>query len=326
MKRIAFIGLGTMGGGIAGTLLRAGYDLTVWSRNSDHAKPLAKAGAKAASSIRDAVKGADVVMYSLSDDRAVEEVVFGAGGVLSSISRGQIVLDHSTVHPSTSLREAEAYAERGVDFLDAPVFGSRNEAASGGLWVLAGGRRELFERVRPILDAIGETVHYMGEHGKGTAMKLVGNLVVAAQLEALGEAMVLATKAGLNPRDVLGVLAVTDFRSPILSGVGAALVKRDFRPDFALKHLLKDANLIARFAQDLNSPIPALAAIRETIKSAVNQGWGEENASAMIKAIELDGHVQVRASARGSLAFETAPNSGAHGDQHEQHNDRRLRR
>ncbi|MEA2669344.1 MAG: hypothetical protein QOJ33_2278, partial [Chloroflexota bacterium] len=272
MKRIAFIGLGTMGGGIAGTLLKAGYDLTVWSRNPEHTKPLAKAGAKAAPSIRDAVKGAEVVMYCLSDDRAVEEVVFGdgsggGGGVLSSVSRGQIVLDHTTVHPSTSLREAEAYTEKGVDFLEAPVFGSRNEAAGGGLWVLAGGRRELFERVRPILDAIGESVHYMGEQGKAAAMKLVGNLIVAAQLEALGEAMVLATKAGLNPRDVLGVLAVTDFRSPILSGVGAALVERDFRPDFALKHLLKDANLIARFAQDLNSPIPGLAVIRETIKS-----------------------------------------------------------
>jgi 3-hydroxyisobutyrate dehydrogenase-like beta-hydroxyacid dehydrogenase len=105
--------------------------------------------------------------------------------------------------------------------------------------------------------------------------------------------MVLATKAGLDPQDVLGVLKVTDFRSPILSGVGAALVKRDFSPNFALKHLLKDANLIDRFAQDLNSPIPAAAAIRETIKSAVNQGWGEENASAMIKALELQGNMQI---------------------------------
>jgi len=124
-------------------------------------------------------------------------------------------------------------------------------------------------------------------------MKLVGNLIVASQLEALGEAMVLATKAGLNPLDVLGVLKVTDFRSPILFGVGTALVKRDFSPNFALKLLLKDANLIDRFAQDLNSPIPAAATIRETIKSAVNQGWGEENASAMIKALELQGKVRI---------------------------------
>jgi 3-hydroxyisobutyrate dehydrogenase-like beta-hydroxyacid dehydrogenase len=296
MKRIAFIGLGVMGGGIAGTLLKAGYDLTIWSRNPEQGRPLARQGAKVAANIAAAVSGAEVVMYCLSDDRAIDQVVFGGGGILSCVSRGQIALDSSTVHPEISRRQEAAYAAKGVDFLDIPVFGSRNEAASGGLWVLAGGKRPVFERVRAILEAMGETVHYMGESGKGTAMKLVGNLIVASQLEALGEAMVLATKAGLNPRDVLGVLEVADFRSPILSGVGAALVKRDFSPNFALKHLLKDANLIDRFAQDLNSPTPAIAAIRETIKSAVNQGWGEENASAMIKALELQGKVRVGAA------------------------------
>jgi 3-hydroxyisobutyrate dehydrogenase-like beta-hydroxyacid dehydrogenase len=293
MKRITFIGLGVMGGGIAGTLLKAAYDLTIWSRNPDQGEPLVKRGAKAAPNIAAAVKDAQVVMYCLSDDRAIEEVVFGPGGVLSSVSAGQIVLDSTTLHPDTSRRQAEAYAKKGVEFMDVPVFGSRNEAANGGLWVLAGGKRDVFERIQPILRAMGETVHYMGECGNGSAMKLIGNLIVASQLEALGEAMVLATKAGLNPQDVLGVLNVADFRSPILSGVGAALVKRDFRPNFALKLLLKDANLIDRFAQDLNSPIPAVAAIRETIKSAVNQGWGEENASAMIKALELQGNVQI---------------------------------
>jgi 3-hydroxyisobutyrate dehydrogenase-like beta-hydroxyacid dehydrogenase len=293
MERIGFIGLGVMGGGIAGTLLKAGHDLTIWSRNPDQGKPLVKLGAKAARNITAAVKDAEVVMYCLSNDRAIEEVVFGSGGVLSSVSRGQIVLDSTTVHPETSQRQAMAYAEKGVEFLDVPVFGSRDEAAGGGLWVLAGGKREVFDRVRSILDVMSETVHYMGGSGKGSAMKLVGNLIVASQLQALGEAMVLATKAGLDPQDVLGVLEVTDFRSPILSSVGAALIKRDFSPNFALKHLLKDANLIDRFAQDFNSPIPAAAAIRETIKSAVNQGWGEENASAMIKALELQGNVQV---------------------------------
>jgi 3-hydroxyisobutyrate dehydrogenase-like beta-hydroxyacid dehydrogenase len=280
-----------MGSGIASTLASAAYDLTVWSRNPDHGEPLVKSGAKLATNMSDVVKDAEVVMYCLSDDHAIEQVVFGGGGVLSSVSRGQIVVDHSTVHPETSRRQACAYAKKAVEFLDCPVFGSRNEAATGGLWVLAGGKREVFDRVRPILLAIGETVHYMGQAGNGAAMKLVGNLIVASQLEALGEAMVLATKAGLNPDDVLGVLQVADFRSPILSGVGAALIKRDFTTNFALKHLLKDANLIDRFAQDLNSPVPAMAQIRETIKSAVNQGWGEENASAMIKALEMNGSV-----------------------------------
>ena len=155
------------------------------------------------------MKDAQVVMYCLSNDRAIEEVVFGSGGVLSAVSRGQIVLDNSTVHPDTSRREAAAYAAKGVEFLDVPVFGSRNEAASGGLWVLAGGKRDVFDRVRPILDAIGATVHYMGGSGNGAAMKLVGNLIVASQLEALGEAMVLATKAGLNP-----AMCLASWKSP----------------------------------------------------------------------------------------------------------------
>src|SRR5882762_5466270 len=153
MKRIGFIGLGIMGGGMAGRLLREGFELTVWSRNPDQGKALVQRGAKAAPDIAAAVKDAEVIMYSLSDDRAIEEVVFGDGGVLSSVRRGQIVLDLTTVHPQTSRREAAAYAEKGVEFLDVPVHGSRNEAASGGLWVLVGGKRHVFERVRPILNA-----------------------------------------------------------------------------------------------------------------------------------------------------------------------------
>ena len=145
----------------------------------------------------------------------------------------------------------------------------------------------------PIFEPISETTHYMGENGKGSAMKLVGNLVVAFQLEAIGEAMILATKAGLNAHDVLGVLHVTDFKSPIFDGVGGALVQRNFDTFFALKLMLKDANLIARFAQDLNAPLPALAVIRENIKAGVNRGWGGENASAFIKHLEEGAGVQI---------------------------------
>src|SRR4051794_25186315 len=154
MKRIAFIGLGIMGGGIARTLLRTGYFLTVWSRNPEQTRPLVKQGATAAPTIAAVVTDADVVMYCLSDDRAVEEVVFGSGGVLASACRGQVVLDMSTVYPETSRRQARAYAEKGVEFLDVPVFGSRNEAAGGGLWVLAGGPRRVFDLVRPVLRAV----------------------------------------------------------------------------------------------------------------------------------------------------------------------------
>jgi 3-hydroxyisobutyrate dehydrogenase-like beta-hydroxyacid dehydrogenase len=181
-----------------------------------------------------------------------------------------------------------------VRFLDAPVFGSKNEAVGGGLWIVVGGEEALYEEVKPILEVLSETTHYMGETAKGTSMKLVGNLIVASQLEALGEAMILATKAGLDPQDVLGVLHVTDFKSPIFDGVGGALIERDFSTHFALKLMLKDANLIAQFAEDLNAPIPASAIIRENIKAAVNRGWGELNASAFIQSPEEMAGVQVK--------------------------------
>jgi 3-hydroxyisobutyrate dehydrogenase-like beta-hydroxyacid dehydrogenase len=251
-------------------------------------------GAKQAATPAQAVREVDVIMYCFSDDSAVEAVVFGKDGILTGVREGQIALDMTTLHPSTSRREAAAYAEKGVEFLDAPVFGSKNEAANGGLWIVVGGKKEIYEQVKPILEVLSETTHYMGGTAMGTSMKLVGNLVVAAQLEALGEAMTLATKAGLDPEDVLGVLHVTDFKSPIFDGVGQALINRDFSTHFALKLMWKDANLISRFAQDLNVPIPAAAATHEVIKAAVNKGWGELNASAFIQNLEEQAGVQVK--------------------------------
>ncbi len=295
IRTIAYIGIGIMGRGMVGNLVGAGFEVKAYNRTAERAEALRERGATVSTSIEEAVQGADVVIYCLSDDAAVEAVVWGEGGLLSCVSAGQVVIDMTTVHPDTSLRQHEAFAELGAPFLDAPVFGSKNEAAQGGLWIVVGGDEEVFERVRPVLEPLSETLHYMGGPAKGSSMKLVGNLVVAMQLEALGEAMVLAQKAGLDPRSVLEVLHVTDFKSPIFDGVGAALLRRDFETNFALKLMLKDANLISRFAQDLNSPIPGAAAARETIKGAVNQGWGEENASALIKMLELQGAAEVKA-------------------------------
>lgn len=286
MQKIAYLGIGVMGRGMVGNLLAAGYPVTVWNRTPERCEPLVAKGAQQAYSPVEAAADADVIMYCLSDDAAVEDLVFGAGGLLSGVKAGQIVIDMTTIHPDTTRKEAAAYAEKGVRFLEAPVFGSKNEAANGGLWIVVGGERALFEEVKPILEVLSETTHYMGGTAMGASMKLVGNLVVASQIEALGEAMILATKAGLDPEDVLGVLHVTDFKSPIFDGVGGALIERDFSTHFALKLMLKDANLIAKFAQDLNVPIPASAATREVIKAAVNKGWGEENASAFIKQLE----------------------------------------
>jgi len=284
-----------MGSGMASNLLRAGYQLIVWNRSAEKCKPFARKGARVADSPADAARDVDLVIYMLSNDQAVEEVVFGAKGILGEIKEGQVAMDMSTVLPAMSLREQEAYAKRGVDFLDAPVFGSRQESADAKLWILAAGNKAIFEKVKPVLEHLGQTVHYFGKNGNAAAMKLVGNLIVALELEALSEGLVLARKAGLDLNTVLEVVKVADFRSPLLVGNGQNILKRDFSTSFALKLMLKDAGLIEKFGESLQSPIPALRVVEKNLASAVDLGFGTENASALIKALEKEAGVEVKA-------------------------------
>ncbi len=286
MKRIAYLGLGLMGRGMASNLVKAGYEVTVWNRTREKCRALVEQGARPADTPAEAVLDAEVILYCLSHDAAVEQVVFGEDGIMDGISEGQIAVDMSTVYPDTSIEENRNYVQNGLDFLDAPVFGSKSHAAEGKLWIVVGGRREVFERVRPVFEPLSESVHYMGETGKGASMKLVGNLMVACQLEALSEALVLASKIGLDLDQVLDVVGRTDFQSPLLRSAGAHAIERDFRTQYALKHLYKDANLILKLTEELCSPAPAMAVVRETIKAAVNQGWGKEDASALVKELE----------------------------------------
>jgi len=295
IKTTSYLGLGTMGSGMASNLLKAGYKLTVWNRSAAKCKPFARKGARVADTPADAVRDADLVMYSLSNDQAVEEVVFGAKGILSGINEGQTAIDMSTVLPATSLREEEAYAKHGVDFLDAPVFGSKTESANAKLWIMAAGNKAIFEKVKPVLEHLGQTVHYFGKNGNAAAMKLVGNLIVALEMEALAEGLVLAQKAGLDLNTVIEVVKVADFRSHLLVSNGQNILKRGFSTSFALKLMLKDADLIEKFAESLHSPIPALRVAEKNLASAVALGFGNENASALIKALEKEAGVEVKA-------------------------------
>jgi 3-hydroxyisobutyrate dehydrogenase-like beta-hydroxyacid dehydrogenase len=304
VKTISYLGLGTMGSGMAANLLKAGYKLTVWNRNAVKCEPFARKGARGADTPADAVRDVDLIMYSLGNDQAVEEVVFGSKGILTGIKEGQIAMDMSTVLPATSLREQEAYAKRGVDFFDAPVFGSKQESADGKLWIMAAGNQAVFEQVKPVLERLGQTVHYFGKNGSAAAMKLVGNLIVALEMEALAEGLLLAQKAGLDLNTVMEVVKVADFRSPLLVSNGQNILKRDFSPSFALKLMLKDAELIEKFGNSLQSPIPALRVVEKNLAAAVALGFGTENASALIKALEKEAGVEVKAR-RGKRSAET---------------------
>ena len=282
MTAIAYLGLGTMGRGMVANLTAAGHDVTVWNRTPTDVSEL---DARSAGSIAEAVDGAEVVLYCLADDAAVRAVALGEGGVVASVTAPTVVVDMSTISPGLSDEEAAAFAARGVPFLDAPVFGSKGEAAAGGLWVVVGGDADVLARVRPVLDVLAETVHHLGPQGSGARMKLVGNLVVAAQLEALGEALTLAKAAGLDLSRVLEVFAVTDFRSPIFAGVGPTVLADDYSPSFALDLMVKDAGLVQAFADSVGAPVPTVAVVRSSLDDAAERGYGRENASALIKVI-----------------------------------------
>mgnify|MGYP006426398443 CR=1 FL=1 len=288
MKTVAVLGLGTMGSGMARSIANAGFPLIVWNRSLAPCAAFAERGTRVASTPAEAAARADVVLYCLPHADAVDTVVFGPNGVLSADTPPNVAIDLSTVHPDTSRKQADAYAEQDVGFLDAPVFGSRSEADSGSLWVVVGGAADTLADARPVLEAISQAIHHMGaEPGAGAAMKLCGNLLVASMFEALAESLVLGTASGLDPTDMLNVLDTVDFRSPLFKGVGTSMLNRSFDdPSFALRWMWKDATLIQQLAADYDLPVPAADAAASMLHAAVDDGHGDADASALIRALE----------------------------------------
>lgn len=280
-----------MGRGMASNLVAAGHEVTVWNRTARAAAELA--GARTASSVAAAVREQEVVLSCLADDTAVREVVLGADGVLAHVTPGAVVVESSTISPGLSDEAHAAFAERGVAMLDAPVFGSKGEAQSGGLWIVVGGDASTLERVRDVLAAVSESVHHMGPAGSGARAKLVGNLLVAAQLQSLGEALTLAAAAGLDLHRVLEFVGVTDFRSPIYAGVGPAVLAGDFSPSFALRLMRKDAGLIEDFATQVGAPVPATRVVAQTLDAALAAGLGDLNASALVQVLAAQAGVDL---------------------------------
>ena len=293
MTKIAYLGMGTMGSGMAANLAKAGHEVSAWNRTPKTSPVLQDAGLRVTTDLAPALAGAEVVMYCLSDDAAVDDLVFGSHNLLEHVPAGAVIIDLSTIDPETSNRERVAFEAKGHAFLDAPVFGTKGEAEGAGLWIVVGGPKNVFDSALPLFQAISETVHYMGEGGKGTSMKLVGNLLVASQLQALGEALTLAKKAGLNLADVQEVLDVADFRTPIYYGVGRGAQAGDYTVNFALKLMLKDAKLIQDFAGRLGSPVPTAATAQKYIEESIKDGHGDLNASALILAIAKEAGVDL---------------------------------
>ena len=284
MTDIAFLGLGIMGSGMARNLLRSGHAVVGWNR-TQRALPDDLAGMEIAGSPAAAASGRDRVVLCLTGPDAQRDVILGGDGVLEGVSEGAVVVDSTTTDPRLTQEIADAFMERGARYLDCPVFGSKNEAWEGRLDFVCGGDPEAFATVKPLLETMAATVHYLGPSTAGASMKLVGNLLVAAQMVSLGEALALARKCGLDPDAVMGALDVTDFSSGLIRGVGRASLAGDFSPFFYLKHMLKDARLIEDYARSLAVSVPSTAVTAELFQGAVNQGLGELNASGVHKLL-----------------------------------------
>jgi 3-hydroxyisobutyrate dehydrogenase-like beta-hydroxyacid dehydrogenase len=286
--RLGFIGLGAMGGRMARRLLAAGYPLTVDDRTRESARPLEQSGATFAPTPKRVAAAADVVLSSLSDDAALEEVMFGPEGVLAGARPGTILIEMSTVSPGASYRLHQAAESRALDVLDAPVSGSTPQAQEGQLVVLVGGKEDVYRKCLPILVVLGKQSFYMGPAGSGTAMKLCLNTLLGVGIQALAEAIALGLRSGLEPDRLLQVLGETTVLSPSQRSKLEHARTGEYPPSFPLRLMYKDFGLIAQRALELSVAMPSTAAAAQVcaVEHARHQVQGDEDFSAVIRTAQ----------------------------------------
>jgi 3-hydroxyisobutyrate dehydrogenase-like beta-hydroxyacid dehydrogenase len=263
--QIGFIGLGQMGAAIAANLVRAGHDVAVWNRSAEKAKPLIKNGATLAASPRAVASGRDAVVSMLADDVALEGVLAGENGLLAGLKAGALHISMSTIGVATADDVAARHAERGQRFVSAPVFGRPEAAAAAKLFVAAAGDAADLQFARPLFEAISQRVFHVGNTpSAANLVKLCGNFMILATIEAMAEAMTLAEKGGVPKAKLLEVLTGTLFDAPVVRTYGAILVDERFRPaGFAAPLGLKDMHLASHAAEARRVPMPLLSLLRD---------------------------------------------------------------
>jgi len=282
---LGFVGLGAMGSRMALRLMGAGYPMTVYNRTREKAEALAEQGAQAAANPREVAAGSDVIFSSLSDDSALEAVMYGPDGLLAGVLPGTLLIDTSTVYPEVSQEIARAAWERQASMIDAPVAGTTIHLEQGSLKIFVGGEEESYRRAKPYLDILGNESFYMGSNGMGLRMKLVNNTLLGLGLQALAEALALGEKVGIDRNRLLDTLEKSDLVSaghrPKLDNA-----RRDgYPPDFGLRLMYKDFGLIMRQAAALAVPMPATAAAQQLCGAELGKGV-EEDYSAVIRLME----------------------------------------
>lgn len=257
---IGFIGLGLMGGPMASNLVKAGFPVTVWNRTASKAESLVKQGAKLAANPRAAALQADVLITIVSDPAALEEVLWGANGAIEGLRRGSLYIDSSTVSPDLARRVAKVCADRGVEFLDAPVTGGNWGAEKGELLYMIGGDARVFDRAKPVLDVLGKKFFLLGPNGAGQTVKLGMNLILAMQVDALAEALAVVTAAGVEGERLVEVLQSSMGRTALLDIKAPLMLKHEYKASFPLRLMQKDLRLALEMAREHGVTLPAAAA------------------------------------------------------------------
>ena len=285
-KDVGFVGLGIMGMPMVRNLIKAGYSLTVYDIVAARVDELASDGARGASSASEVAQQAPVVITMVPDSADSEAAILGPNGVLEGSSAGSTIIDMSSIAPGTSQKSATACEERGVSFLDAPVSGGEPKAIDGTLAIMVGGKKEVFDRYSDLLGVMGSSAVLCGDYGAGNTTKLANQIIVAANIEAVGEALVLARKAGLDPGVVFEAIKGGLAGSTVLNAKAPMMIAGDFKPGFRIRLHQKDLHNALLTGKDLGVPLPVTSLVQQMIGSLINDGKGDLDHSAIANFIE----------------------------------------
>jgi len=279
-----------MGHAMATNLVKAGHEVTVWNRTPGKSVE----GATTARNPAEAAQGKEVVWMCVSDTAAVEQVLFGTQGVENSLTSGMIVVDSSTISPASTRTFAERVNARSAEYIDAPVTGSKIGAADGKLVFIVGGKEEIIQKVDPLFAAMGKAIIHMGENGKGQTAKIGMNLMIALMFQGFAEALVLTSKLGLPPENLLQLVQQSMVRSGVTDYKAPFILKRDFTPNFPMRLMHKDIKLMLDAAHENRVKLPGLETVEEVYEVATEEGLSDFDYAATLELLEKWAGVQVK--------------------------------
>ena len=292
--KVGFVGLGRMGMPMSQRLLKAGFYLTVHNRSQGKVEEIAQQGAHPALSPAEVTRASDIVLTCLPDVSTAESVFLGEDGIVPAARPGQILVDHSSVAPSTSRKIAQSAETGGASFLVAPISGGVERAADGTLTIMVGGDQGAFEKALPVFEAFGANIRHVGATGSGSVVKLVNQLLCGVHSLVAAEALLVGAKAGADPQMLLEILGTSWGTSFMLSRNGPVMMERDFANARApLRLYVKDLNLMHEFAREIGSPTPVGDRTLEIFQEAFNKGMGDLDVSCLVLPLEEQAGAQV---------------------------------